>query len=217
MKTLPKRRRFRFILLFITPLLLLTSLISVFGLLIGLENTPLAFELAETSPQSIPHLIQYSLYRQSPPEGQVLGESIGAINGKTELLRQYLEWQGSPMVDSAGTFIEVAEKYDLPWTLLPSICGKESTFGKQVPYESYNCFGWGVYGSNVIKFKSWDDGIDTVGKGLREKYFDKGIDTVDEIEYSYTPPSANGTHHWRDGINFFMWQIENFGTLDKKR
>ena len=137
MNKLPSRRTFRLIVLVFGPIFIIISLLSTFGFLIGFNNARLAFELVENSPQSLPHLTQYSLYRQSPPEGQVLGESITALDGKTELLRQYLEWQNSPLASHASTFIEVAEKYNLPWTLLPAICGRESTFGKKIPENSF--------------------------------------------------------------------------------
>jgi len=215
---LPSRKTFRTISLILSPILLVTALVSSFGLLFAVNNSEFALQLAENSPQSIPHYIEYSLYRQAPPEGQVLGESITALDGKTALLRQYLEWQKSPLAPHAQTFIDVAEKYNLPWTLLPAICGKESTFGKNIPSNSHNCWGWGIYGSQVLRFENWDEGIDKVGKGIRENYFDKGLDTVAEIEYSYTPPSAynpdpNKRHAWRDGVEFFQWEISQFSKL----
>lgn len=206
---LPLRRTIRLVSLLLTPLLLITALISTFGLLIGFDNADLAVELAQNSPQSIPHFIEYSLYRQAPPEGQVLGESITALDGKTELLRQYLEWQGSPFAPHAGTFITVAKKYDLPWTLLPAICGRESTFGKKIPEGSYNCWGWGVYGNQALKFADWNEAIETVGKGLKEGYFDNGLNTLQEIEYSYAPPSRT-SHLWSKGVEYFMWEISTY-------
>ena len=209
MKRLSTRRNLRLSILVFGPFSLIVTLVCSFGLLITLRNGDLALQLAENSPQSLPNLIQYTLFQQSPPEGQVLGESITALEGKTELLRQYLEWQGSPLTPHAGTFIEVAEKYNLPWTLLPAICGRESTFGKQVPIDSYNCWGWGIYGNNVLRFTSWDEAIETVGKGLRENYFDNGLDTLREIEYSYAPPHR-GEHRWSDGVEYFQWEIGHF-------
>lgn len=214
MNTLPTRRTLKVSIFILGPILLITTLIASFALLIsGTNNTTLALDLATNSPQSLPHLVEYSLYRQAPPQGQVLGESITAVDGKASLLREYLEWQNSPLAPYAQTFIDVAQKYDLPWTLLPSICGKESTFGKQIPYESYNCWGWGIYGDQSLGFGSWEEAIDTVGKGLREDYFNIGVDTVPEIEYMYTPQSANSHHAWRDGVEYFQWEIVNFREL----
>lgn len=215
MKKLPDRKKLRLFVFLSGPLFIITGLISTFGLLIGVNNGSFALEILENSPQSLPHLLQYSLYKQSPPQGDVLGDNVGFLDGKVGILQSYLEWQKSPLAPHAATFIAVAEKYNLPWTLLPAICGKESTFGKQIPLESYNCWGWGIYGSQVLRFDNWDDGIETVAKGLRTNYFDKGLDTVAEIEYSYTPPSANNPdptkrHAWRDGVEFFEWEIENF-------
>lgn len=209
------RKKLRIVTFFLGPFFICTTLFSSFLLLNSKADLPFALQLAENSPQSLPNYLKYSLFSQAPPEGQVLGESITALDGKTSLLQKYLEWQHSPLAPHAATFIQVAQKYQLPWTLLPAICGKESTFGKQIPQDSYNCWGWGIYGNQVKKFSNWDEGIEAVGKGLRENYFNNGIDTIEEIEYSYTPPSANSDHHWLEGIKYFQWEIGNFTNLEK--
>ena len=70
-------------------------------------------------------------------------------------------------------FIKTADEYNLDWKLVAAISGVESTFGKEIPNDSYNAWGWGVYGDNVIRFKSWTDGIETVSQGLRQRYMDQ--------------------------------------------
>jgi hypothetical protein len=205
--TLPSKKFWRHLILLVSPILLTTGLVVSFALLLTSQNGGFAKELASSSPQSLPHYFQYQLYRQAPPNGLVLGESITAIDGKAEHLRSYLEWQNSPLAPHAATFIEMAHKYDLPWNLLPAICGKESTFGKKIPEGTFNCFGWGVYGKQALGLDSWDNAIETVAKGLREDYFNQGFDTVSEIEYLYTPQSANSHHRWKEGVEYFMWEI----------
>ena len=34
-----------------------------------------------------------------------------------------------------------------------------------IPDNSYNCWGWGIYGALVTRFDSYDDAIETVGRG----------------------------------------------------
>jgi len=125
-----------------------------------------------------------------------------------ELFREY----DSPLLGQEAVFIQMADKYRLPWTLLPAIAGKESSFGKRVPYYrgrlSYNPFGWGVTGGKVIAFNSWAEAIETVAKGLRDKYFDKGLDTIAKIERYYTPPSYYGSGHWRRDVTYLSQRLE---------
>ena len=131
---------------------------------------------------------------------------------RVEVLREWLRYKKSPLAGYEEVFIRVADKYDLPWTLLPAIAGKESSYGKRVPYFkgrfSYNPFGWGVTGGRVIVFNSWEEAIEKVAYGLKTKYFDKGIDSLEKIERYYTPPSYNTNHHWLRDVSYISRVLE---------
>ncbi|MEX2007645.1 MAG: hypothetical protein WD992_02635, partial [Candidatus Levyibacteriota bacterium] len=125
---------------------------------------------------------------------------------RTKILRKYLEQFDSPLAPYAGSFVENADKYDLDWKFVAAISGLESTFGKQIPYGTYNGWGWGIYGTNRIYFKSWEDGIGTVSQGLRTKYMDTwGARDVYSIGKIY---AASPT--WAQRVTYFMNQIEAF-------
>src|SRR5258706_16219003 len=95
-------------------------------------------------------------------------------------LRTFLESYNSPIAPDAGTFVAQADKYNLDWKLVAAIAGVESTFGKQIPYGSYNGWGWGVFTGTQdgVHFKDWADGIAQVSKGLRQNYLDRGAKTI---------------------------------------
>ena len=154
------------------------------------------------------------LFAAAPPRSQVLGDSIIAgTDARISIVADYLRSKGSPMVNSAPAFVMVADKYDLDWRLLVAIAGKESSFGKYIPPGSYNAWGWGIPtgAQRGIGFSSWDEGIETVGRGLRTFYFDKGYDTLLKIESRYTPPSAaQPDHPWVTGVSQFMSELENY-------
>lgn len=99
------------------------------------------------------------------------------------------EKYNSPMSDSADAYLNTCMKYDLDCYLLPSIATLESTMGRFVWPNSYNAFGWG---GGYIMFKDWAEGIDTVGRGLRLNYINKGALTIDQIGriYSESPTWA---------------------------
>ena len=164
-------------------------------------------------PPFLQQKLDYRLYSALPQrEGSVLSSSIISADQRRLILQRFLRAQNSPMAPYAADFIEAADKYDLPWTLLPAIAGKESGFGKVIPKNSYNAFGWAVYTGQQrgAVFSSWRDAIFTVAKGLRENYFNRGLDTLEEIEPIYTPPSAKKGHPWLLDVRFFMEQIANW-------
>ena len=128
-------------------------------------------------------------------------DRIRTPDERVEKLKTYLEFHNSPLAPYARVFVEKADQYQLDWRLVASISGVESTFGKNLPYNSYNAYGWN--GGNFY-FQSWEDGIDTVSKTLRQNYMDKwGADTVYEIAPIYAPPSST----WARNVNYFMEQI----------
>ncbi|HQG58540.1 MAG TPA: hypothetical protein PLM44_01750, partial [bacterium] len=83
--------------------------------------------------------------------------------------------------------------------------------GKRLIPESFNPFGWGIYGRNVIYFKSFDEAIEVVGKELAEKYITKGLNTPEKIAPVYTPPNPV---NWKNGVNFFISKIKTPRIID---
>jgi hypothetical protein len=125
---------------------------------------------------------------------------------RVQILHDYLERYNSPLAPSAKTFVEQADKYNLDWRLVAAISGLESGFGKQIPPNSYNGWGWGIYGNNVKYFSSWDEAIETISEGLRENYIDKmGTDNIYSIGRIY---AASPT--WAVRVEHFMMDISRF-------
>lgn len=94
-------------------------------------------------------------------------------DNRAAILRAYLNQYNSPLADKADIFVAEADKYNLDYRLLPSIAGVESWFGTRYPRNTYNGWGYGIYGTHTRYFNSWDDAIHTISKDLREKYMDQ--------------------------------------------
>lgn len=125
---------------------------------------------------------------------------------RIQILRKFLERYNSPLAPFAKTFVESADENNLDWKFVAAISGLESTFGQQIPSNSYNAWGWGVYGDNVIRFASWEEGIKTISKGLKERYIEKwGATNIYEIGAMY---AASPT--WASRVAYFMGKIEEF-------
>lgn len=127
----------------------------------------------------------------------------GADN-RVKILREFLQSYNSPLASSSETFVKTADTYQLDWRLLAAISGVESTFAHKLPYNSYNAWGWGIYGDNIIYFKSYDEAIETISKALRENYIDKwGAENVYQIGKFY---AASPT--WASRVEYFMSKID---------
>lgn len=127
-------------------------------------------------------------------------------DNRVEILEGFLESYGSPLAPFARDFIESADRHNLDWRLVASIAGLESTFGKHIPYNSYNGWGWGIYGNNVIRFSSWTEGIETISKGLRENYLG---DNPESNPY-FIGPTYAASPTWAQRVTFFMNKMEEY-------
>jgi len=115
-------------------------------------------------------------------------------------IESVLKRYNSPMAEESDSFVKACIKYQIDCYLLPSIAGLESTFGKFVWPNSYNPFGWA---RGYMMFETWEDGIETVAKGLKNGYVKKGAVTVDEIGPIYSESPT-----WAVRINYFINQFE---------
>ena len=126
-------------------------------------------------------------------------------DARVEIVRQYLHRYDSPMKHMAEHLVSAADKNGLDFRLTTAIAQQESNLCKRIPPGGYNCWGWGIHSAGTLGFQSFEEGINTVSKGLRENYIDKGYTTPDEIMKKYTP-SSNGS--WANGVNQFLAEME---------
>ncbi len=134
------------------------------------------------------------------------------VEAKTELadsrvinLKRFFRKYNSPLYDQAGLIVKVSDKYSFDYRLLPAIAMQESSLCKKIPKDSYNCWGWGIYGSKITKFDSYGQAIITVAEGIKTHYIDKGLITPSKIMAKYTP-SSNGS--WAHGVTTFLKILE---------
>lgn len=166
-------------------------------------------------------VIVMTIATTKPVEAKVAGTSatfattVAAtqkVDNRAEILKKFLESYDSPLAPYADVFVAEADKNDLDWKLVPAIAGVESWFGQQIPFNSYNGWGYGVYGTNVRCFTSWEDGIATVSNALREDYLNSwGATNVNEIGaiYAADPRWSVKVQHFIDLLEDFEKQEEN--------
>jgi len=127
------------------------------------------------------------------------------VDGRVANLKAFFRKYNSPLYDYAEKIVEVSDKYKFDYRLLPAIAMQESNLCRIIPDDSHNCWGWGIYSTTVTKFDSYDEAIETVGKGIKEHYIDQGLVTASAIMEKYTPSSPGS---WSHGVNTFLKALE---------
>lgn len=120
-------------------------------------------------------------------------------------LKSFFRKYNSPLFDYAEIMVSYSDQNHFDYRLLPAIAMQESNLCQHIPENSFNCWGWGIYGDSVIKFSSYEEAIETVAKGLKEHYLDKGLITASAIMQKYTPSSGGS---WQNGVNIFLRMLE---------
>lgn len=180
-----------FLWLLITPsLILLLSL--------NIRNRPINDNLP-----SIPSSISSGeiQIQNNTMEGQVIGVAIEDF--RPFIVANFLN--NTRLEPYSNLMIEVADKYQIDWRLIPAIAMKESGGGNAVREETHNAWGWE---NGRTHFTSWESAIETVGKTLKVKYADRGLRTPEEIMPVYAPPQIFTGGKWAKDINYFYSQME---------
>jgi len=120
-------------------------------------------------------------------------------------LKSFFRKHNSPLYQYADLIVQVSDKYHFDYRLLPAIAMQESTLCKFIPESSHNCWGWGIYGNTITRFDSYEEAIETVAKGIKKNYLDKGLITASKIMQKYTPSSSGS---WAAGVNYVLRMLE---------
>lgn len=174
----------------LTPLVLATSALS----LANINKVSQPNFTADFSSQEIS-----STNGQDP---QVLGVQVNDL--RPHLVENFLK--GTELADYSEYIVEVSDKYNLDFRLIPAIAMKESGGGNAARSGSFNA--WGI-GNGRTNFNSWQEAIDRVGKTLKEGYADKGLVTPEQIMPVYAPPQIFTGGKWARDINHFFSKMES--------
>lgn len=128
---------------------------------------------------------------------------------RVEKLRTFLEEKNSPLAAYAEYIVHVSDENDIPWTLVASIAGKESSFGVHIKPNSYNAWGvmqWDAKGVRSIRsFSSWKEGILFEAKLLSNSY---RTNMNKAIQEKYCP-SFECSDTWVTHVTGFQKEINN--------
>ncbi|KKQ23927.1 MAG: hypothetical protein US40_C0006G0041 [Candidatus Roizmanbacteria bacterium GW2011_GWC2_37_13] len=141
--------------------------------------------------------------KNKPNEGYRAEATV--VDGRVANLKSFFRKYNSPLYNNAEKIVEVSDLHQFDYRLLPAIAMQESNLCRVIPDDSHNCWGWGIYGTTVTRFESYDEAIETVGRGIKREYIDKGLVTATAIMEKYTPSSKGS---WAHGVNTFLKALE---------
>ncbi len=102
--------------------------------------------------------------KNGPLLEEPLDNKQAELEEKAKKIDQYFLDRGLPLAGYGKTFVQEAEKNDIPWNMIAAIAMIESTGGKFACKKATHSFlGWG---SCKINFKSKEEAIATVSKNL---------------------------------------------------
>ena len=181
------------------------SIVIIFSFLTSLMVTPKTAKPEEVE--------RYSMYSSKPLKPQTATTSIYSKDSRAQRINEVYKMYNCPLEGLGDVMVYEADKNNIPWWLVAAVSFQESGCGKKSPKidgaESYNAWGWAIYGDRTFSFDNWVRGIETVSKYFSENFYSKGITDTCEIMKTYTPPS-NGS--WCEGVNHFADLIKNYKT-----
>lgn len=112
----------------------------------------------------------------------------------------------SPLYYHVEEIIKQADLYGIDYALVPAISMQESNGCKVIPSDSYNCWGFGIYGDKITRFGSYELAIARVSKIIKESYIKKGLTNPTLLEDRWAPPSRGV---WSYAVNYYISLIHN--------
>lgn len=153
------------------------------------------------------HISDRSLvYAALPNQTRLIKTSLKTADARPEIIRQYLEKYHSPLVPYAELLVQVADENNMDYRWMVAIAQQESNLCKKIPPNSYNCWGWGIYGDKVTRFDSYEHAITNIAPQFKDKFLGGSFDADPfAVMQTYTPPSQGS---WANGVLQFFSELE---------
>lgn len=144
-------------------------------------------------------------YAALPITQEITSAKIIQEDARVELVRQFFQRFGSPLLPFAQNVVEAADNYGMDFRYIPAIAMQESTLCRGEIPGTFNCWGFGIYGKKVTSFDNYAQAIDVVTRTLAKAYKAKGLETPAEIMSKYNPSNHN---NWAQAVTGFMTELQ---------
>lgn len=145
-----------------------------------------------------------------PQTGSVKGmeTTLATADARAQIVANFLDRYDSPLTphDHFGeVFVDIADRYNFDFRLLPAIAMQESNLCKRIPEGSYNCLGFGIHERGTLTFPNFEANFERAGRELKANYIDEGRTTPETIMAKYTPSSKGS---WAESVNQWMAEMK---------
>jgi hypothetical protein len=181
-----------------------TPLVLIFSLLLLLT---ISYEKDRQTLSISPFQKQEGVaYAALPSQFYSVQQKILSGDVRVEAVRQFFANYKSPLVPQASFVVRMADKYKIDYRLIPAIAMQESNLCQKILKNSYNCWGYAIYGKHKKTFKNYETAIEAVTYTLAHDYKkDRGLVTPEEIAGRYT--SASSKERWAKSVAYFMDEL----------
>ena len=145
---------------------------------------------------------------KSPESQNQLSDMTGKDPQKDiriSVLQKFFSTYHSDLENEADFIVNASDSWGLDYKIIPAISMQESGGCKNIPLNSFNCWGLGIYGKNSLSFNSYQEAISQVAKTIKQSYFKNGLTNITLLEDKWNP---NSTGQWSYGVNFFISKIK---------
>lgn len=188
--------------------LLASYLIAVPSVLLALVVSTLFLHAQTNSPATRGSISFNNSVKYSALPGEHIQTEfvLNAQEARAQVLNEFFSHYKSPLAPYAKRIVDAADANGLDYRLLPAIAFQESTLCRTIPKESFNCWGYGIYGGKVTRFEDFGQAIDTISRALAKHYTAHGLTEPEEIVTKWNP-NSNGS--WEDSVNLTMDRIQS--------
>ena len=146
------------------------------------------------------------IFAALPSFDKQIKTSIKTADARPEIIRQYLHQFGSPLEPYSNLIVELSDQYNFDYRWLVAIAQQESGLCLHIPENSYNCWGWGIYGDKVTRFDNYEDALRRIAPQFTAIFLkgDQSKDPADVMK-TYTPPSDGS---WANGVSSFFDNLD---------
>ncbi|MEO7292077.1 MAG: hypothetical protein ABIW34_03180 [Ginsengibacter sp.] len=144
-------------------------------------------------------------YQALPSQTNISGVTLEKEDARIQALDEFFAQYKSPLEGYGKKIVDEADKNNIDYRLLPAIAMQESTLCKKIIKNSFNCWGFGIYGGKVTRFENYDEAIRIITSTLSKKYVQKGFVKIDDIVTKYTP---SDTGKWAGVVNMIMNRLK---------
>lgn len=121
-------------------------------------------------------------------------------------LQKFFSKYHSPLENETEFIVQASDSWGLDYKIIPAISMQESGGCKNIPKDSFNCWGLAIYGKNSLSFDSYTEAVMQVAKTIKQSYFKDGLTNMTLLEDRWNP---NSKGEWSHGVNFFISKIKD--------